>query len=47
VAGGGALIDPSITRRLIQQFVRASRPSREEPSQLAAGVLVRARRSSV
>jgi len=36
VAGGDALIDPSITRRLIQQFVRASRPRREEPSQLAA-----------
>jgi len=36
VAGGNALIDPSITRRLIQQFVRASRPRREEPSQLAA-----------
>ncbi len=36
VASGNALIDPSITRRLIQQFVRASRPRREEPSQLAA-----------
>jgi len=36
VAGGGALIDPSVTRRLIQQFVRASRPRQEEPSQLAA-----------
>ena len=36
VAGGDALIDPSITRRLIQQFVRASRPRQEEPSQLAA-----------
>jgi DNA-binding NarL/FixJ family response regulator len=36
VADGNALIDPSITRRLIQQFVRASRPRREEPPQLAA-----------
>jgi DNA-binding NarL/FixJ family response regulator len=36
VAGGDALIDPSITRRLIQQFIRASRPRREEPSQLTA-----------
>jgi DNA-binding NarL/FixJ family response regulator len=36
VAGGNALIDPSITRRLIQQFVRASRPRLEEPPQLAA-----------
>ncbi len=36
VAGGNALIDPSITRRLIQQFVRASRPRLEEPRQLAA-----------
>ena len=36
VASGNALIDPSITRRLIQQFVRASRPPLEEPSQLAA-----------
>ena len=36
VAGGNALIDPSITRRLIQQFVRASRPRRDEPSQLVA-----------
>jgi DNA-binding NarL/FixJ family response regulator len=36
VAGGNALIDPSITRRLIQQFVRASRPPRDEPSQLVA-----------
>ena len=36
VASGNALIDPSITRRLIQQFVRASRPRREEPSQLAS-----------
>ncbi len=36
VADGNALIDPSITRRLIQQFVRASRPRREEPAQVAA-----------
>jgi DNA-binding NarL/FixJ family response regulator len=36
VADGNALIDPSITRRLIQQFVRASRPRREEPPQLTA-----------
>ena len=36
VAGDNALIDPSITRRLIQQFVRASRPRRDEPSQLVA-----------
>jgi hypothetical protein len=36
VAGGDALIDPSIARRLISQFVGASRPSREEPPQLAA-----------
>ncbi len=36
VAAGNALIDPSITRRLIQQFVVASRPIREEPPQLAA-----------
>jgi DNA-binding NarL/FixJ family response regulator len=35
VAGGNALIDPSITRRLIQQFVRVARPAREEPLQLA------------
>jgi DNA-binding NarL/FixJ family response regulator len=36
VAAGNALIDPSITRRLIQQFAQASRPRRDEPSQLVA-----------
>ena len=36
VARGNALIDPSITRRLIEHFVRASRPPREEPSELSA-----------
>ena len=36
VAAGDALIDPSITRRLIQQFVRATRPRTEPPPQLAA-----------
>jgi DNA-binding NarL/FixJ family response regulator len=36
VARGDALIDPSITGRLIQHFVRAARPSREEPAQLGA-----------
>jgi DNA-binding NarL/FixJ family response regulator len=36
VAAGNALIDPSITRRLIQQFARATRPAREEPPQLTA-----------
>ncbi len=36
VASGNALIDPSITRRLIHQFVRASQPRRDEPSQLVA-----------
>ena len=36
VAGGDALIDPSITRRLIQQFVTATRPRTEQPSQLAS-----------
>jgi len=36
VAAGNALIDPSITRRLIRQFVRASRPRGEDPAQLAA-----------
>jgi len=35
VAGGDALIDPSITRRLIQQFVRATRPRTDQPPQLA------------
>ncbi len=36
VAAGDALIDPAITRRLIQQFVRATRPSTAVPEQLAA-----------
>ncbi len=36
VAGGDALIDPSITRRLIQQFVSATRPRTEQPPQLAS-----------
>jgi DNA-binding NarL/FixJ family response regulator len=36
VAGGDALIDPSITRRLINQFVQATRPRTEQPPQLAA-----------
>ena len=36
VAAGDALIDPSITRRLIQQFVRATRPRTEYPPPLAA-----------
>jgi DNA-binding NarL/FixJ family response regulator len=36
VAAGDALIDPAITRRLIQQFVRAVRPSTTVPGQLAA-----------
>jgi DNA-binding NarL/FixJ family response regulator len=36
VAAGDALIDPTITRRLIQQFVRATRPSTAVPEQLAA-----------
>jgi DNA-binding NarL/FixJ family response regulator len=36
VAAGDALIDPSITRRLIQQFVTATRPRTELPSQLAS-----------
>jgi len=36
VAAGDALIDPTITRRLIQQFVRATRPSTTAPEQLAA-----------
>jgi DNA-binding NarL/FixJ family response regulator len=35
VAAGDALIDPSITRRLIQQFVHAIRPRIDEPSQIA------------
>ena len=36
VAAGDALIDPSITRRLIQQFVSATRPRTDEPSQLSS-----------
>ena len=36
VAAGDALIDPAITRRLIQQFVRATRPRTTAPEQLAA-----------
>jgi len=36
VAAGDALIDPTITRRLIQQFVRATRPRTTAPEQLAA-----------
>ncbi len=35
VAAGDALIDPAITRRLIQQFVRAARPAITVPEQLA------------
>jgi DNA-binding NarL/FixJ family response regulator len=35
VAAGDALIDPTITRRLIQQFVRASRPRNTAPERLA------------
>ena len=35
VARGDALIDPVITRRLIQQFVRAARPAAEPPDQLS------------
>jgi DNA-binding NarL/FixJ family response regulator len=31
VAAGDALIDPSITRRLIEKFVMASRPQSEDP----------------
>jgi DNA-binding NarL/FixJ family response regulator len=36
VAAGDALIDPAITRRLIQQFVRAARPGTAVPEKLAA-----------
>ena len=36
VANGDALIDPVITRRLIQQFVTATRPKADEPEQLGA-----------
>jgi DNA-binding NarL/FixJ family response regulator len=35
VAAGDALIDPSITRRLIQKFVQATRPGAVDPPQLA------------
>jgi DNA-binding NarL/FixJ family response regulator len=34
VAAGDALIDPSITRRLIQQFIHATRPRADQPPQL-------------
>jgi DNA-binding NarL/FixJ family response regulator len=34
VAAGDALIDPSITRRLIQQFALATRPSCQDPPEL-------------
>jgi DNA-binding NarL/FixJ family response regulator len=34
VAAGDALIDPSITRRLIERFVQASRPSSIDPPQV-------------
>jgi DNA-binding NarL/FixJ family response regulator len=36
VASGDALIDPAITRRLINQFVQAARPDPVDPPQLAA-----------
>ena len=36
VAAGDALIDPSITRRLIHEFVHAARPRAEESPQLAS-----------
>ncbi len=36
VAAGDALIDPSITRRLIAQFVLAARPDPVDPPRLAA-----------
>jgi DNA-binding NarL/FixJ family response regulator len=36
VAAGDALIDPSITRRLIEKFVTASRPGSEDPRALHA-----------
>jgi DNA-binding NarL/FixJ family response regulator len=35
VAAGDALIDPSVTRRLIQRFARAARPRGEVPEALA------------
>jgi len=34
VAAGDALIDPSITRRLIQQFALATKPSSQDPREL-------------
>ena len=34
VAAGDALIDPSITRRLIQQFALATKPSSQDPPEL-------------
>jgi DNA-binding NarL/FixJ family response regulator len=34
VAAGDALIDPAITRRLIERFVQASRPSSMDPPQV-------------
>jgi len=34
VAAGDALIDPSITRRLIQQFALATKPSSQDPCEL-------------
>jgi DNA-binding NarL/FixJ family response regulator len=36
VAAGDALLDPSITRRLIFQFLRATRPRTDQPPQLGA-----------
>src|SRR6202012_6082814 len=35
VARGDALIDPAITRRLIGQFIHATRPPQHLPAQLA------------
>jgi DNA-binding NarL/FixJ family response regulator len=35
VARGDALIDPAITRRLIGQFIHATRPPQDPPAQLA------------
>jgi DNA-binding NarL/FixJ family response regulator len=35
VAAGNALIDPAITRRLIEQFVQAARSGRDEDARLA------------
>jgi DNA-binding NarL/FixJ family response regulator len=34
IAGGDALIDPSITRRLIGRFARAVRPPERQPARL-------------